>query len=35
MPTSRLGSGPAVVDGQLYVLGGFNYGGGIVDVDRY
>ena len=35
MPTSRLGNGPAVVDGQLYVLGGFNYGGGIVDVDRY
>jgi hypothetical protein len=35
MPTSRLGNGPTVVDGQLYVLGGFNYGGGIVDVDRY
>jgi hypothetical protein len=35
MPSARLGHGTAVVNGQLYVLGGFNYGGGIVGVDRY
>jgi len=35
MLTSRLGHGTAVVDGQIYVVGGYDFGGGIVDVDRY
>ncbi|MEE4271153.1 MAG: kelch repeat-containing protein [Thermoanaerobaculales bacterium] len=35
MPSASLGHGTAVVDGQLYVLGGFNFGGVIADVHRY